>query len=525
MQIFRLAALCAAAFFATIQSGSVRAEWYEAQSDHFVIYADDREQDIRRFAENLERYHSALVYLTGRNVEKPSPSNRVEIFVVGSGRDIRRLAGARNVGGFYIPRAAGSRAFVQDIRFKNGYPDFSTIVLLHEYAHHFLMSSSRFSVPRWMNEGAAEFFAAATFNRDGSMLIGRAAQHRGYELSQPGLPTVTELLEAGPYRRGDNTRNRGFYGRSWLLYHYLTFSQERAGQMTQYQRNLFEGMSSVEAGAAAFGDLGALESELKSYLRGRFLTLPLSADKVPYGDIAIRPLSDGEAAIMDVRIVSQRGVNSEEAAELVVEAREIAARYPGDAGVLSVLAEAEYDAGNDDAAIAAADAAIAFNPRLTNPYVQKGYALFRKARSAEDKDTAYQVAMAPFETLNGFENDHPLPLLYYYRSFTSRGLEPPENAKHALERAAQLAPFDHQLWVNVAIMQAAEGKIALARDSLRPVATNSHGGRAASVASRLDDALANVPEGQKLNLFSRFSRDDDEAETGEDDGDGGEDDS
>lgn len=512
-RIFSMLAITASAL---LIAHPAKADWYEASSDHFVIYADDSEKDIRRYAENLERYHSAMVFLTGRNVEKPSPSNRVEIFVVGSGRDIRRLAGARNVSGFYIPRAAGSRAFVQDIRFKNGYPDFSTIVLLHEYAHHFLMSSSRFSVPRWMNEGAAEFFAAATFNRDGSVLIGRAAQHRAAELSQAGLPTVVELLEAGPYRRGDNNRNRGFYGRSWLLYHYLTFSQERAGQLTQYQRNVFEGMPSLEAGAAAFGDLGALESELKSYLRGRFLTIPLSADKVPYGDIAIRPLSDGEAAIMEVRMASQRGVNSEEAAELVVEAREIAARYPGDAGVLSVLAEAEYDAGNDEAAIAAADAAIAIDPMLTNPYVQKGYALFRKARSAEDRDTAYQAAMVPFETLNGFENDHPLPLLYYYRSFTSRRIEPPENARHALERAAQLAPFDHQLWVNVAIMQAAEGKITLARDSLRPVATNSHGGRAADMASRLDEALSNIPEGQKLNLFSRFNREDDDAATGDD---------
>jgi tetratricopeptide (TPR) repeat protein len=514
--MFRAIALVAVMFAALFLGSPAHAAWHKAESDRFVIYANDREQDIRRFAENLERYHSALAYLTGRNIDIPSPSNRVEIFVVGSGREISRLAGARNIGGFYIPRAAGSRAFVQEIRFKNGYPDFSTIVLLHEYAHHFLMSSSRFAMPRWMNEGAAEFFAAATFNRDGSLMIGRAAQHRGYELSRPGLPTVWELLEAGPYKRGDRGNRNGFYGRSWLLYHYLTFSSERAGQLGQYQRNLFEGMPSLAAGEAAFGDLGDLESELKSYLRGRFMTIQLDADKVPYSEIAIRPLTDGEAAIMEVRMLSQRGVNSEEAAELVLEAREIAARHPGDPGVLSVLAEAEYDAGNDDAAIAAADAAIAINPALTNPYVQKGYALFRKAREAEDKDAAYVAAMVPFEQLNALENDHPLPLMYYYRSFTSRGIAPPENAKLALERAAQLAPFDQQLWVNVAIMQAAEGKITLARDSLRPVATNSHGGRTASAASRLDELLAQVPDGEKLNLFSQFNNDIAASEEGDD---------
>jgi len=153
-----------AAGLALIAASPAWAEWYEASSDHFVIYADDREKDIRTFAENLERYHSAMVFLTGLKVEKPSPSNRVVIFVVGNQRDMRELSGSRTIGGFYIPRAGASRAFVQDIRNQKGYPHFSTIVLLHEYVHHFLISSSRFAMPRWMSEGAAEFFAAATFN-------------------------------------------------------------------------------------------------------------------------------------------------------------------------------------------------------------------------------------------------------------------------------------------------------------------------------------------------------------------------
>ena len=50
-------------------------------------------------------------------------------------------------GRLYEGRAGGSRAFVQDIRNTKGYPHFSTIVLLHEYAHHFLISSSRMPMP------------------------------------------------------------------------------------------------------------------------------------------------------------------------------------------------------------------------------------------------------------------------------------------------------------------------------------------------------------------------------------------
>ena len=36
--------------------GAARAEWFEASSAHFVVYADDSQRDIRKFSEQLERY-------------------------------------------------------------------------------------------------------------------------------------------------------------------------------------------------------------------------------------------------------------------------------------------------------------------------------------------------------------------------------------------------------------------------------------------------------------------------------------
>lgn len=86
-----------------------RAEWYEASSDHFVIYADDKDADIRRFSENLERYHSAMAYLMKREVDLPSPSIRVTIYVVGGEKEMRSLSGSRTIGGFYIDRHPAPR--------------------------------------------------------------------------------------------------------------------------------------------------------------------------------------------------------------------------------------------------------------------------------------------------------------------------------------------------------------------------------------------------------------------------------
>ena len=485
-----------------LASSPARADWYEASSDHFVIYADDKEKDIRRFSQNLERYHTAMEAVLGRKVAKPSPSNRVVIFVVGSQRDIRKIAGSksRSLAGFYVPRAGGSRAFVQDIRNKNGYPHFSTTVLLHEYAHHFLISSMRFEMPRWLSEGAAEFFAAASFEKDGGVLIGRVARHRAGELAYADDVTVRELLDRDLYERNRGKRYDAFYGRSWLMYHYLTFNPERSSQIVEYARAVFNGASSLEAGEQVFGDLDELQRELNQYMRGRrFNMISLAAEQLPIGEIALRKLPEGEAKMMPLRMRSQRGVTAEQASELVVEIREVAAKYPDDAGALSALAEAEYDAGNDAAAIAAADKAIAIDPARTNPYVQKGYALFRIARDADDKKAAYEAAMKPFSALNDLENDHPLPLIYYYRSYVQRGATPPENARHALERAAELAPFDKSLWFNVAMMQMEEGKIELAKSSLQPIANDPHGSGRASAAKDLIALLDRTDEGTKLS--------------------------
>ena len=65
------------------------------------------------------------------------------------------------------------------------------------------------------------------------------------------------------------------------------------------------------------------------------------------------------------------------------------------------------------------------------------------------------------------------------------------------KRAAQLSPFDRELALHVGLMQADEGKIALARHTLMPVATNPHGGGLAVTAQSHLDALADVDEGTR----------------------------
>lgn len=486
-------------------AGPAEAKWHKAESPHFVIYADDSERDITKFAEMLERFHAAMRIVTGRDDVIPSPSNRLVIYAVGSEDRVQKLSGdkSKTLAGFYIPRAAGSRAFVSSIRF-TGNDDFPLIILRHEYAHHFLISTSRFIMPRWMNEGAAEFFASASFGKDGSVGIGRPAMHRAGELTYAADVKVEELLDHELYAKRKGKRYDAFYGRSWALYHYLQFEEleqkPRKGQLAAYVREIMAGKSDRDAAVAAFGDLATLERDLDSYLRRKRMTyFHFTAEKIPAPRITTTALSAGESAVMPLVIQSQRGVDRDEAAALVPQVRAVAVAHPQDSAVLTALAEAEYDAGNDAAAVVAADQAIALDPKKANAYVQKGYALFRMADAAADdkKPAAFKAAMRPFEALNKVENDHPMPLIYYYRSFQEQRREPPELARHALERASQLAPFDQGLAFQTALMQAGEGKIALAKRTLDVLAANPHGGEMALTARKLADDIGKLKEGTK----------------------------
>jgi len=475
----------------------LRAEWHEASSEHFLVYADDDPRDVERFAQMLERYHTALTVLTGRKVPTPSPSNRVTIFAVGGERDMRRLSGSRDVAGFYVPRAGRSRAFVPNIRFKRDETDFSLTVLLHEYAHHFLIGSSRHAMPYWLSEGAAEFLASAFFPENGSVQIGRPAYHRAAEIVWGDRLPVRKLLDQKP----DQEESNSFYGRSWLLYHYLFFDKTRGGQLAVYWQAVARGTPSLVAAEEAFGDLAQLEKDLTAYQKQRRISFySLAPTLVAGSPVNVRKVSAGFGEMLPLVITSQRGVNREQALELLPQVRTIAAKHPGDADVLAALAEAEFDAGNADEAIAAADRALAIEPSVKNALVQKGFALFNKAATAPDGAAAYRTAMAPFTALNRLENDHPLPLIFYYRSFTSRGAEPDEQARLALERAAELGPFDQSLWMEAAVMQAREGRIEIARATLAPLAANPHGGSVAEFATRLMAALDHSPEGEPFDF-------------------------
>jgi Flp pilus assembly protein TadD len=518
---------CVALWAAAMFSSSASAAWHKAESERFVVYSDSRAEDLRKFAQMLERFHFAMSLESGREVPNPSPSNRLTVYMVGTRDNLRDIHGGKSstIAGFYIPRAQGSVTFVPNIKIgtrasqsaqigsrrkrgNDGAVDGTLRILLHEYAHHFLIGSSRHAMPRWLSEGAAEYFSSARFNEDGSVDIGLPNNDRAYEISQAAPVPLRELFDYDLYRVNRGNRYDAFYGRSWLLYHFLRFNSARKGQLTRYWKAVAQGTDSLQAAENIFGDLDGLEREVKSYGRQRNMpAMRFARQDIQIGQVSVAELPKGHAEMMEVIMRSKRGVTKTKAQKILLNAQSIAKRYPQDAAVQAALAEAEFDAGNNDAAIAAADRALSINPEEKQAFVQKGYALFRKAEEMPkaEQAAAFAQAMKPFEALNALEADHTQPLIHFYYSFVRRGVKPPDGARFALERATQLAPFDKRLAIEVAAIKMAEGDPVVARYVLAPVAADPHGEDQAAFATGLIKYLEKAEDGKPLS-FAEFKK-------------------
>src|SRR5262245_17044370 len=234
---------------------TANADWLEASSDHFVIYADQKENALQDFAERLERFDAAMAQVFAKTQKTPGPSNRVTVFVVPSAAKVRKVLGTKDrfLAGMYLPRAGASVAVIPRLRGAASEQMSGETILYHEYAHHFMATLTTRAYPRWFTEGFAEFFANAQFSDDGSVLLGAAANYRAPELLDAPRVPMEKFLSFDGGASDTRSAYTSFYGQSWLLFHYLLMAPEREGQWANYQRLLASGGSAIEAAEGAFG--------------------------------------------------------------------------------------------------------------------------------------------------------------------------------------------------------------------------------------------------------------------------------
>jgi hypothetical protein len=474
---------------ATLQAtaGTAHAAWYQAQSKHFVIYADDNPKSLRDFATRLERFDAGVRIADHMQDPVIGTGNRLTVFVMPKAADVQALAGDKSgfLGGFYTGRVTGSLAYIgKDAGAYGGEKD--EAIFFHEYTHHLMMQDFDQPYPEWYVEGFAEFFSTPKFDRDGSVWFGLPAQHRAWGLfNGPKMPV--ETLFAGMQPSMSKEQRDVFYGRGWLLAHYLLLGQKRDGQLAKYIAALANGTSSAEAARMAFGDLAQLDRELDSYRSKPLLEFKIGSSKIQLAAVEVTPLSPGAAQVILARAKIKYPL-SQPAEQLAQQVRAIEARFPGDELVEQTLAEAELNAGHAEAAEAAADRSLKSEPQNGEAMVLKARALIGRAKAASDREAAralVEQARTLLIAANKLDTEDPEPLFEFYESFAREGVRPTDNAIAALHYASDLAPQDVNVRMNSAIAYLNEGKFPEARSTLAVVAYSPHSGSAGEMAKRM----------------------------------------
>ena len=457
------------------------ADWYLAETEHFSIYSRDDKKSTEEFARDLERLDEVLRIISGVGPDDGSlpPSSKVTVFRFGQTKDIGPLIGDNRgmVGGFFIPRATGSFAFVP-VRENRTYGRSNQdrmqglglepkAVLYHEYVHYFMYQHRNAPYPAWYREGFAELFSTLRIDDD-RFVIGDTPTWRSTGIMMLDVD-VEEMFAPGKPTRETMDRT---YSHGWLLASFLNFTPERRPQITDYIVRLARGEDRLEAAKAAFGDLDQLEKELKTYRTGaaKVISAPFMYKEEP--KVAIRKLGADEEAVIDLVIRSKVGVDEDQAAKQLPQARTLVAAYPSSMPVLLAAMEVEFDNKNYAESEALARKVQAIDPTSSEAAINLAYTAFMQ--SADDRSMLLE-ARDRFIAANNLENDHPSPLFGYYLTYLFADEAPTSDAKAALESAYQYAPFDVPIRMTLAHMFLVEGEFGITKSLLNPLIQQAHG--------------------------------------------------
>jgi tetratricopeptide (TPR) repeat protein len=472
---------------AMLAPARTEAEMRAARSTHFTVYSDGGEDDLRDFAEELEQFESLMRLLADAGTDNAAP-RPLPVFLFDSADDIQDTLGTHaSIAGFYKATERGALMIAsRDRRSRFGDDtDHALVVMFHEVAHHFMLRNFPAAYPGWFVEGFAELYSTVRFERNGKITIGEALPDRLRMIARLGLYPLDKLLVEPPQGLSDTAMGR-YYATAWLLCHYLRISGERKGELDAYLRAVAGGQPSIAAANASFaGGVEGLEKDLRGYSRRSTLhyyeVKGIAAAEVPV-TIAAMPESFDALYRDQVRWMTEPRGDLRQ--DFIDEVRRTAPRYPADPFALSLLAEADYAAGDLDAAERAADAAIAVDPSDIRAWVRKAYVAMDRAEKADPKaaETLWRAAKDDIVAANRADHDAPRPLIANYHLYLRMGERPNDLAFSGLLRAFELLPQCAELRLETAFALAMRDRKKDAAALLAPLVNDPHDSRVREAA-------------------------------------------
>lgn len=258
--------------------------WRSLPFGRAVIWTDASEKRAAEVVRQLSVFRAVLELSTRHvNLDSTRPTHffvfrdprSMALYEPGGGRHGVRVPGVFNVG--HVPGAERYAVLavepVQDFsspasfqRYRSPYK-----TLFHEFTHH-IMEATIPGVPRWLSEGAAEYFE--TFRVLGSVAeVGRAnTELVGVLLHGPRLP-MRRLMDDDPERPLSLRERMISDAQSWAIVHYcLRGDPVRSDQFGRFLALLRDGTPQSEAWETAFAEPpDAIRDEAIEYVfHGKF---------------------------------------------------------------------------------------------------------------------------------------------------------------------------------------------------------------------------------------------------------------
>ncbi|HYE46335.1 MAG TPA: tetratricopeptide repeat protein [Caulobacter sp.] len=474
----RVLAAVAAVFLLAGLASPAEARWIRAESPRFVIYSDSPEHVARAYAEKMEMFDSLLRARHGLP-ENGVPARKLPIYLLRDHDDLKRTwhTASDTIGGYYVPGSLDTFAVAP----LNGGDD---IVVMHEYAHHFMLGSFPGAYPAWMVEGFAEYYSTTVIDPK-FIEVGRVQEWRtGALLADRWIP-MADLL-ANKY---DPKRWNEFYSQSWLLTHYLMSDPQRFEQFRAYAALVAKGGDPVSSMTQATGlTPDALQAALKKYKSGGLkITQYRRPDfgKPPIAVTVLGPSAD-DLLLERLQLVGHHFKEADPNYLALVTRR--AAKHPGDRLAVLTLGQAELELGDLGRARAVLEPWIKANPQDAEARFVLATHLNNLADREEDRTKAQALRdearglMEP--AIAAAPGDYRI-LYAYVESRRAEGGYPDKPTLDILIRAYKQAPQVTPVRMELVRALMIRRHWREARALLGPVVNNPHGGEAAEHGRKL----------------------------------------
>jgi tetratricopeptide (TPR) repeat protein len=222
-------------------SSPAGAEWTRVSSPEIEVLTDAGERTGRQVLGRFDQIRRIF-----RQANAPDSPLALRVFVFASEKDFRSYREGAATEGFY--QSAPERDY---IALHAGSAVGRAVV--HEYVHLVLNHSSS-PLPKWFEEGTAEFYSTIEVERD-RLLLGQPIESHLTALARERWLTAKELAGVTHASTFYDERSLAgmFYAQSWALVHMLNLSPAYRGGMPEFALLLSQGRAPQGAFAQSFG--------------------------------------------------------------------------------------------------------------------------------------------------------------------------------------------------------------------------------------------------------------------------------